>query len=291
MNREPLNPITEDDVAAYRRDGAVCLRGVFGEDWLALIEAGIERNLAEPGEFAHFYDRDEEGHIFFNDVVSWERIPEYRRFMLESPTAQIAATLMGSARANVFYDSAFYRTAGTASPTPWHQDVPYWCVTGNDVCSLWTPIDSVERTRALEFVRGSHLWETVFYRQSFFADGKGEHAFEESRDERADDEHARVAPPDIAAERDKHDIVAWEMAPGDCLAFCGMVYHGHPGNRSKAGPLRALATRYVGDDARFAIKPEGSDPDLRGRGLEDGDPFGGSHFPVAWLREEKMTAR
>ncbi|MBT6118741.1 MAG: hypothetical protein HOH66_12820 [Rhodospirillaceae bacterium] len=286
MNREPLNPITENDVAAYRRDGAVCLRGVFDTDWLALVEAGIERNLAEPGEFAHFYDRDEEGHIFFNDVVSWERIPEYRRFMLDSPAPALAAALMGSSKANVFYDSAFYRTAGTASPTPWHQDTPYWSVRGDDVCSLWTPIDPVGRERALEFVRGSHRWDTVFYRQSFFADGKGEHAFEESRDERAGDEHARAAPPDIAAERDKHDIVAWDMAPGDCLAFCGMVYHGHPGNPSESGPLRVLATRYVGDDARFAVKPEGSDPDLRGRGLEDGEPFGGPHFPVVWPREE-----
>ncbi len=36
MNREPLEPVTEDDLAAYARDGAVALRQVFDKYWIAL---------------------------------------------------------------------------------------------------------------------------------------------------------------------------------------------------------------------------------------------------------------
>ena len=40
MNREPLTPITEDDLAAYARDGAVALRRVFDGDWIDLLAQG-----------------------------------------------------------------------------------------------------------------------------------------------------------------------------------------------------------------------------------------------------------
>jgi ectoine hydroxylase-related dioxygenase (phytanoyl-CoA dioxygenase family) len=284
MNRELSMPLAESWIDAYRRDGVVCLRGVFDADWVALIREGIERNLREPGEFANFYDRDADGHVFLNDVVSWRRIEEYRRYIFESPAGAIAARLMGSSKVNIFYDSAFYRTAGTTTPTPWHQDVPYWCIEGNDVCSLWAPVDSVAKDSALEFVAGSHRWDSVFYRESFFAEGGGTHSFEAARDTRTGDEKARATAPDIEARRADHDILSWDMEPGDCLAFTGMVFHGALGNQAEGRPLRALATRWAGDDARFAIKPEGSDPDLRGRGLDHGDPFGGEQFPVVWPR-------
>src|SRR5690606_18477869 len=112
------------------------------------------------------------------DVVSWRRIPEYERFLTQSPTGQIAARLMGSKTARVFYDSMFYRTAGTRARTPWHQDKPYWSVEGQHVCSLWVPLDPVPRESALEFVRGTHAGDIVYYRDSFFADGQGTHTFE-----------------------------------------------------------------------------------------------------------------
>ena len=46
MNREPLVPIAEAEIAAYARDGAVALRGVFDADWIALLAEGVEPNVA-----------------------------------------------------------------------------------------------------------------------------------------------------------------------------------------------------------------------------------------------------
>lgn len=283
MNNHAATLVTDDTITAFEQDGVVCIREVFDPSWLETIEAGMERNFEDPGKYAHYYARDDAGKTYLNDVASWQRIPEYRRYVFDSPAAEIAARLMRSSKVNIFYDSAFYRTAGTTAPTPWHQDVPYWCIRGTQVCSVWTPIDSVPRDSALEFIRGSHQWDDVFYRPSFFS-GEGTHTFESDSLERDESEHERVAAPDVEADRDSYEVLAWEMNPGDCVIFSGMVFHGGRGNHSSSSSLRALATRWAGDDATYAIKPEGADPQLEGHGLRDGEPFGGEMFPVAWPR-------
>ena len=283
MKDHPTELITEDNIADFESDGVVCLRGVFDAHWLDIIETGMEQNFKNPGRFAHYYARDDAGKTYLNDVASWQRIPEYRRYVFESPAAEIAARLMRSSKVNIFYDSAFYRTAGTSAPTPWHQDVPYWCIRGTQVCSVWSPVDPVPRHSALDFIRGSHKWEEVFYRPSFFS-GEGTHTFESDTGERDQSEGGRVGAPEVDTDRGDHDVLAWEMRPGDCLIFSGMVFHGGRGNHSSSSALRALATRWAGDDATYALKPEGADPQLEGHGLTDGDPFGGEMFPVAWPR-------
>ena len=254
--------ITDEVIARFENDGVVCLRGVFDADWLAAIETGMEQNFKEPGKYAHYYASDQTGKTYLNDVASWQRIPEYRRYVFDSPAAEFAARLMRSSKVNIFYDSAFYRTAGTSAPTPWHQDVPYWCIRGTQVCSVWTPIDSVPRESALEFIRGSHRWNEVFYRPSFFS-GAGTHTFENDSNERNTTEREHVLAPDVAANLDSYDVLAWEMNPGDCLVFSGMVFHGGRGNHSPSNALRALATRWAGDDATYALRPEGADPPAR----------------------------
>jgi len=32
MNRRPLNPITQADIAQFEEDGVICLRGMFDQD-------------------------------------------------------------------------------------------------------------------------------------------------------------------------------------------------------------------------------------------------------------------
>ena len=56
-------PVAENDIAAFERDGVVCLRGPFDDDWLYVIEAGMEQNFHNPGKHAHFYAHDDSGHV------------------------------------------------------------------------------------------------------------------------------------------------------------------------------------------------------------------------------------
>ncbi len=44
-----MERVSVDDVAAYRDHGAVCLRGLFADQWLELMAAGVEKDKADPG--------------------------------------------------------------------------------------------------------------------------------------------------------------------------------------------------------------------------------------------------
>ena len=68
-------------IADYRRDGAVCVRGAFSADEVGLVEAGIERNLADPSPRGIVASRAEDAGRFFEDFCNWDRIAEYERFI------------------------------------------------------------------------------------------------------------------------------------------------------------------------------------------------------------------
>ena len=50
--------ISEAEREACFRDGAVPLRNVVSDKWLSTIEAGVERDIREPGPFVHGYVPD-----------------------------------------------------------------------------------------------------------------------------------------------------------------------------------------------------------------------------------------
>ena len=62
--------ITKDLIAAYQRDGAVLINGLWA-DWVGTLRAGIDRNLAEPSEFAAENLKPGEGGRFFDDYCNW----------------------------------------------------------------------------------------------------------------------------------------------------------------------------------------------------------------------------
>ena len=84
--------ITDETVAAYRRDGAVLIKGLFA-DWVDVLAAGIERNLAEPGPYAAENLHDGEAGRFFDDYCNWTRIPEFERVIRESGAELLGAPL------------------------------------------------------------------------------------------------------------------------------------------------------------------------------------------------------
>lgn len=271
MNRDPLNPIDEASIATYERDGVVCLRAMFDAEWVAFMAAAMDRALTQPGPHAERYTRAGEAGRFSGDLDLWQRLPEFARFVYESAAAPIAARLMCSSKVNFFYDQMLVKEPGTRERTPWHQDQPYWAVDGRQVCTVWFPVDPVPRASCVELVAGSHRWGVAF-NPRHFAD----------RTPYRDTGLAEL--PDIERERERHRILAWDLEPGDCLVFQAMIVHGAPGNASTQHRRRALATRWTGDDARYALRRgevaiPTSDP-----GLRHGEPMDCALFPVVWPR-------
>ena len=274
MNRAPLRPIEAGEIETYDRDGIVCLRGQFDADWIAFMGRAVDAAMAAPGPHAEIYTRPGQPGRFFGDLDLWLRHEAFRRFVYHSPAAEIAAQIMRSERVNFFYDQLLVKEPGTAERTPWHQDQPYWAVDGKQVCSIWLPFDPVPEANSPEYVLGSHRWNRWFNPHHFSDDSSYRGTtFEEL--------------PDIEANRDGQAIRRFELQPGDCLVFQALVVHGAPGNGSSQFRRRALATRWTGDDARYAVRQGETAIPTSDPGLKHGDQMDCVLFPRLWPRLEK----
>ena len=270
--------LSPNDLAAFARDGAVCLRGVFDRRWLEMVAHGVEREMAAPCGIAKDYTPDGRPGRYFGSLVMWRGVPEFEEYVLHSPAAAIAGACMDAEKVLFYHDHLLVKEPGTEDPTPWHHDQPYYPVDGKQIVSIWMPLDPVDRATAVEFVAGSHRWGRWFAPR-FFADGARYYDIEGSAFEEI---------PDIEAERDSHEIVGWAMEPGDALVFHGLTLHGAPGNLS-ANRRRAYATRWLGEDARYAARPGEISPPIEGHGLAPGDPMECETFPVVWRRDQNAN--
>ena len=271
--------IQQSDIDAFANDGVVFLQGVF-TDWIQTLLAGVNRNIDQPSERSRIWDRDTAGNVCFYDSQVWQQIPEYQDFALNSPCGELAGRLMGSASTNFFFDAIFVRTPGAQFRTPFHQDEPYWSVSGFDTCSVWMPLVPVEKKSALEFVRGSHRWTQRFAQENFGA------LTGDARDQVTFETGETVPFPDIEGNRDAYDILSWDMEPGDAVFFNARIIHGGSGNLSEGRDLKVFNSQWLGDDVRVMFRPEGMDPDhsgvMRDAGLAPGDRVGGVLYPEVW---------
>lgn len=272
LNREPLKPIPDDEVAAFRRDGAVCLRGLFDADWLDVLADAVERDKAEPGPMVRYNTPEGEAGEFFVDFQLWQRWPGARRFVEESPAAAIAARMLGASRIVFYHDHLLVKEPGTGQPTPWHHDQPYYPVDGEMVGSIWLPLDPVPKEVCVEYVAGSHRWGRWFAPRYFNSDTTALKV----------DDGRFEAMPDIDAERGRHRFMSWDLEPGDCIFFHALTVHGAPGNPSATRRRRAYATRWLGEDARYGSRPGQISPPIDGHGLVPGDDMACTTFPVVW---------
>ena len=261
-------------------DGVVCLRQVFDPHWIVLLASGVERNLAEPSPLAKRYTPDGKPGLFLGDYCSWRRIPEYRDFLLNSPAAALAGQFMRSRKINLFHEHVLVKEPGTLEPTPWHHDLPYWTLEGTQACSLWIPLDPVTRATSVEYVAGSHKLG-AWYTPKRFNDGDNHDA----RDDRLQ------TVPDIDADRARYTLLGWDMLPGDCILFDGLVLHGAPGNCS-SNRRRAFAARFTGDDVRYALRPGYMSPPPQGfpGAPAPGQPMDSEAFPVVWRAPTPIAA-
>ena len=79
----------------FQRDGAVCVRGAFSADEVALARQAIEDNLADLSPMAKRASPDDDA-PFIEDFCSWTRLPAMERFIRTSGAAAIAGELMGA---------------------------------------------------------------------------------------------------------------------------------------------------------------------------------------------------
>ena len=160
---------------------------------------------------------------------------------------------------------------GTEGLTRWHQDQPYMAVDGQQLCSNWIPLDPITPETTLEFVRGSHRWGRWFAPFDSMTDGTRHPStvFERC--------------PDIEAAREDYDIVSWELEPGDCIFFQGLIVHQGRNNPTQDTRRRTLTHRWLGDDIRFILRDPPAEFPKHPTTLRTGQPFHEDpQYPVVW---------
>ena len=274
MNKRPGQPITQADIDAYDEHGVGCLRAMFDDEWVARMRAATtaylesevgahRRRIAQiPGEDAIFTINS------FMSVYD----SEFLAFRNDSPSAEIAATLMGVDQVRFWYDQMFVKDAGTGAPTQWHHDLPFWPFRGTDLVSIWVALTPVTKASSgLEYIAGSHKWGKFYCpvtpdEDAAFADPDLEQC------------------PDFSAQHDDPSLefLSWDVAPGDCICHHPLAVHGAGGNASASQRRMAISIRYLGRDVTWDRRehvmtlPEW--PDLPNGAYPADDTL----FPVVW---------
>lgn len=313
--------ITPDEVAAFQHSGVVLLRGVLdlrtvnslrrhiddatetlhespsgynlttitkaaeGNDQVALEgQDGGQYEISALVDFikgsGHPLLVDErsssEGSFVLDTGVS-TRINGLKQMCLNGALPDIAGALLQSNQVNFLGDQIFVKEPQTREKTAFHQDAPYFEIEGEQCCVLWIPVDPVTiKNGGMRYVRGSHKGQ--MYAPNLF--------ISEARMPGSEGDLC----PEIDANPDKFDIVAFDVEPGDILVHHYKTIHGAGGNLSRYQVRRAASVRYCGDDIRFRSRP-GVPPQLHHtERLQDGDRLRAPDFPIVWQRTAQPAA-
>lgn len=258
-----------EDITTFRRDGVVCLRNLIEPSWIEKLRDGVETAVQTRGPRSR--DIAAEGGKagrFHNEDFLWRSYPVFEDFIRKSRISDAAAALTGSDAIRLYNDHLLVKEPSTDAPTPWHQDGTYFRVKGDQIVSVWLGLDPVRQaTGAMSFVKGSHLWGKMF-RPVAFASGKTRES-----------EQFDGPMPDISGEPERYETICYEMEPGDVTFHHALTIHGSLGNTSSTQRRRGYSVRMLGEDVRYAHRPQTSY--VIGEGLRDGDPIAGhADFPL-----------
>ena len=265
--------VAEAQINQFWRDGAIVLRHLVEPEWLDILAGAIDRDIACPGPCYHGYEEENGRGRFHGNLRIWENDPDFRAICLNSGLPAIARQFFGGGKVNLLYDQLFVKEPGTVNRTRWHNDQPYWPVSGRHVISFWFSPDPVTKeTGALEFIRGSHEWGRWF-QPEVFGDLKktGGSGYDENPD---------YEPMiDVEASRRDYDIIGWDLEPGDVYVFQGLTVHGAGGNERQDIRRRGYTVRYTGADASYDARPGTSKP-LQVATIQTGQPMDSERFPL-----------
>jgi ectoine hydroxylase-related dioxygenase (phytanoyl-CoA dioxygenase family) len=262
--------VTEEEKQAFEHDGVVCLRGRFERSWIDRLRDATERSLAEAGAHTREYRTNDGGRFHANQFL-WLHDDDVKAFVFDSPAATIAADLMASETVSFFFDHLLVKEPGTENSTPWHQDLPYWPVVGEQICSMWFAMDVVDADNGgVGYVAGSHRWPATFRAQSF--DGTNRYS-----------DPSMPPAPDPTEDGD-HRILTWRLDPGDVVVHHVRTLHGASGNKVSDRRRRGLSTRWCGDDAVFDPRPL-TMPLPADPGIAPGSRMSGGLFPLVYERK------
>ena len=282
-----MRDITGEERRHYDRHGVVHLPGLLDDDWLGRLEAAFAEEMSGDRAGLNLVDFkaltpmiEASGADFVTPGVAsatgrfcigsfnWRRFPALAALCCGAPLPETVAGLMRSHRINFYGEQLFLKEAGSLHRTAFHQDLPYFHVTGSKCCTAWIPLDPIGVDNGMMgYVRGSHRWPT--------------HAANGFVTQTPLPGSSLPRLPDIEGAAGDHDIVYLAAQPGDVIVHHANTVHGAAGNSSPRD-RRAVSLHYLGDDVRYRER-EGTALDAgKSPTLENGDLMDSAEFPLVW---------
>jgi ectoine hydroxylase-related dioxygenase (phytanoyl-CoA dioxygenase family) len=228
-------PLTQEQIARYRENGHVLLRGVCSPEEIAVYRDVLHNaTYRNNRETRPMEERDTYGKAFLQVMNLWVNDEATRKFVLARRFAKIAAELMGADGVRLYHDQALYKEAG-GGHTPWHQDQYYWPLDTSITVTMWMPLVDVSiEMGALTFASGSH--KTGFLGHIEISD-ESEAIYDRLVREKGYPIHNDV------------------MRAGDATFHSGWTLHSAPGNASDTD-REVMTVIYFPDGVRVMQNPD-----------------------------------
>ena len=128
--------LSDKQIEDYQNEGVLIIKDIF-KSYIEPLRKGFQKVLDNPSKHGRENVNEKNDGRFFEDYCNWERIKEFKDCIFNSLGAQIVAEATSSKSAQIFHEHIFIKEAGTYKETPWHQDMPYYCLDGNNTGSFW----------------------------------------------------------------------------------------------------------------------------------------------------------
>ena len=208
--------LTEDQVAAYGRDGFVFPVRVMSADDAAAIRAGLEAYEAATGGPIQSNWRHKV-HLLFtwaNDLVRHPKI-------LDAVEDLLGPDLI------CWTTNFFIKEARSPDFVSWHQDSTYWGLDPADVVTAWVALsDAPLASGAMKFLPGSHTIEQIPHRDTYH------------------ENNLLTRGQEIEMDVDEADAVDVPLTAGEMSLHHIRLVHGSHANRTDDRRI-GLAIRYI----------------------------------------------
>ncbi|MBN3876536.1 MAG: phytanoyl-CoA dioxygenase family protein [Nostoc sp.] len=228
MLKVDTSKISLQQIEAFEQDGVICVKNVLDDIWVERIRTAVDRNVLIPGPLEAKGIPRPAGRVEHTSSL-WLTDADFRALAFESPLAKLAAQVLKSEKLNFLSDGFFVKKPKVNSRVGWHNDLPYWPIQGWQCCKIWLALDSANQENGrLEYIKASHQW------------GK---------------ELREGANPSWFVEPEPHEILSWDMEPGDCLVHHFLTIH-HSVTNISSTQRRAVVTNWTGDDVTYYHRPK-----------------------------------
>lgn len=160
MNTE----LTEEQIAAYRRDGFLVVREFLSPAERAELLAGIEQAVRQLGSYKLGGDRQEKwldgdsfyDRVFLQRINLWKINAAVKKYLLSPELGRMLCRLEGIDGIRIWHDQTLQKQPW-ANPTAWHADNPKWSYHSRHAISIWIALDAATpQNGCMYYLPGSH---------------------------------------------------------------------------------------------------------------------------------------